>query len=79
MSQTLGQRRIRVSFNPASDSSVDTLKKATADLIDLVDMSAVAPNFTNEDVKDFNRLKALAMTAYEEAAMWATKMLTLAK
>lgn len=64
--QTLGEKRVRASFNPSSDSKVDEIKKRTAELIDLV-----------EGDKGLDpRLAALAQTEYENAAMWAVKLVT---
>jgi hypothetical protein len=65
----LGARRVRESFNPSQDSLVDKVKRYSADLIDLC-----------EEHKDLDpRLAALAQTAYEEAAMWAVKLVTTPK
>jgi len=66
---SLGEDRVRIKFNPSADSSVDQIKQKSAELIDLVD---ALPG----DRADVARLKALAMTAYEEAAMWAVKAAT---
>lgn len=64
--QSLGEKRVRASFNPTADSLVDNIKFATADLINLC-----------ESLKDKDpRLAALAQTTYEEAAMWAVKAAT---
>jgi hypothetical protein len=63
---SLGEDRVRASFNPSSDSTVDQIKSKSAELINLVD-----------SIKDKDgRLAALAQTAYEEAAMWAVKLAT---
>ncbi len=60
-----GEDRVRVNFNVDGDSAVDKVKQETAHLIDGIELHG----------KD-RRLTALAMTAYEEAAMWAVKSLT---
>ena len=66
MSQpTLGAQRVRLDFNPSSDTAVDRIKRAGAALIDAVD-----------DEPGDSRLKALAMTAAEEGAMWGVKAVT---
>lgn len=63
---SLGEKRVRASFNPESHSLVDEIKRRSAELIDLC-----------EAVKRKDpRLAALAQTAYEEAAMWAVKLVT---
>lgn len=64
--QTLGEKRVRISFNPGNGSLVDQIKGRTAELIDIV-----------ESAKGLDpRLAALAQTHYEDAAMWAVKLVT---
>ena len=66
---TLGEKRVRRQFNPASDDLVDKVKFMTAELIDFVEShKALDP-----------RLAALAQTHYEDAAMWAVKLVTTGK
>ena len=66
MEMTLGQRRVRTSFNPSTENMVDVIKQKTAELIDLC-----------EEMKDREpRLASLAQTHYEDAAMWAVKCAT---
>jgi hypothetical protein len=63
---TLGEERVRLSFNPDQHSAADTIKRKTAELIDIC-----------EDNRDRDpRLADLAQAAYEEAAMWAVKLAT---
>lgn len=63
---TMGERRVRVDFNPGQNPDVEKVKRLTADLIDICEVLKA---------KD-GRLAALAQTAYEEAAMWAVKAVT---
>lgn len=64
--QTLGQKRVRTSFNPSTENMVDVIKQKSAELIDLC-----------EEIKYKDpRLAALAQTHYEDAAMWAVKCAT---
>jgi hypothetical protein len=75
---SLGTDRVRTSFNPAKDNLVDQIKQKSAELIDICeaarnDIFVVAGN------TEATRLWSLAMTAYEEAAMWATKAATSGK
>lgn len=68
--QTMGEHLVRVDFNPSQEGIVFDLKRHTAAIIDLVDkIPQVGPQS--------GRLKALAITAYEEAAMWAVKAATV--
>lgn len=68
---TLGEYRVGITFNPSSNADVDAIKKAAASLID--DISYI-DNKNNDD--EVARLKALAMTYVENAAMWAVKAIT---
>lgn len=63
---TIGEKRVRVSFNPSNNADVDKIKKLSAELIDVVS------GLSNKDA----RLAALAMTKFEEGAMWAVKLAT---
>lgn len=65
---TLGELRVRTTFNPDNNSDVDLIKQKTAELINLVE------NLKTAD----RRLVALAQTDYEKAAMWAVKAATSA-
>lgn len=65
---TLGEHRVRLTFNPSDDSIVAQIKKQSAALIDLC-----------EQIKTKDpRCAALAQTHYEDAAMWAVKCATAA-
>jgi hypothetical protein len=64
-----GAARVRESFNPSMDNNVDKIKRWSADCID----------FCVEHAHHDPRLAALAQTAYEEAAMWAVKLVTTGK
>lgn len=72
---SIGKDRVRVKFNPSATGLVDQIKQRTAELIDIC-------NFYDFDLDDKivfpeeQRLWKLAMTAYEEAAMWAVKAAT---
>ena len=63
---TIGEERVRTTFNPSANTTVDQLKQKSAELIDLCE------GLKNREP----RLAALAQTAYEEAAMWAVKAAT---
>jgi hypothetical protein len=66
---SLGAERVRETFNPSMDNNVDKIKRWSADCID----------FCNEHAHLDPRLGALAATAFEEAAMWAVKLVTTKK
>lgn len=81
--QTKGQYRVGIDFNPSNSDLVARIKLAATDFIDLVDeipvtdltqMAWVAP--IEQQAHEKNRLKALAQTSIEEAAMWAVKAAT---
>lgn len=66
---SLGTDRVRLDFNPSKLDEVYTIKRMTAELIDLC-----------ETLKPLDgRLAALAQTAYEEACGWAVKAATTKK
>lgn len=63
---SLGEDRVRITFNPNQNPVVQEIKEKTAELIDLC-----------ESLKDQEgRCAALAQTHYENAAMWAVKAAT---
>jgi hypothetical protein len=70
---SLGAARVRETFNP-KDNLVDKLKRYMADLIDICHENA-----DKTDDLEVGRLWSLAMTHYEEAAMWAVKGATAKK
>jgi hypothetical protein len=73
---SLGALRVRESFNPSGNELVDKLKRYTADLIDLChEHQGKLGSTGNEEA----RLWSLAMTHYEDAAMWAVKAATTPK
>ncbi len=74
---TLGEKRVRVDFNTTGNTFVDTIKRDAAKLIDLVDSAASDPSWSEEKTREYLRLKALALTSLEEAAMWAVKSATI--
>jgi len=75
---SLGAARVRESFNPSKDNMVDKIKRQTADLIDLCDEEKEKGRSQGAGAEEA-RLWALAMTAYEEAAMWSVKAATAEK
>jgi hypothetical protein len=66
---TKGEYRVGITFNPSNNPTVDSIKRQAAELIDMI-----------EDIEDsqneVKRLKALAQTHVEDAAMWAVKAAT---
>lgn len=64
--QTVGEQRVRTTFNPTQDDTVSQIKQKSAELINLCE------KLKSKD----GRLASLAQTAYEEAAMWAVKAAT---
>jgi hypothetical protein len=67
----LGEERVRTGFSPSSTNLVDQIKQKSAELINLCD-EAGSKDLPGEHA----RLWGLAMTRYEEAAMWAVKAAT---
>lgn len=74
--KTLGEKRVRTAFNPSQEGIVDHIKQKTAAIINIV----AEISYEGEDnvvCGERKRLVALALTKYEEAAMWAVKAATL--
>ena len=71
MASSLGEYRVGIDFNPSGDDNVAKIKRAAADLIDLVNALP-----SQGDSGEVARLKALSQTALEDAAMWAVKAVT---
>lgn len=67
---TKGEYRVGIDFNPSGDDLVARIKRAAADLIDLIE------GIDATDHGEKARLKALAQTEIESAAMWAVKAAT---
>ncbi len=82
---TLGEQRVRTTFNPSNESVVDRIKQKSAELIDLLqavrnDEVSKTYDKTPQELQAQSgeklRLISLAQTGYEEAAMWAVKAAT---
>lgn len=73
--KTLGESRVRTSFNPSDNSTVQHVKERAAEFINYINDNIVLPEGT-ANAGEFHRLKALALTAIEEAAMWGVKAAT---
>lgn len=82
MSMTKGEYRVGISFNPSGDDIVGQIKKKAAELIDLIDTipTTVADQHGGESdelrANERRRLKVLAQTGIEDAAMWGVKAAT---
>lgn len=63
--QTEGEYRVGIHFNPGGNPQVSEIKEAAAELIDMIEAYGRDPRTT-----------ALAMTAIEDGAMWAVKSIT---
>ena len=79
---TKGEYRVGIDFNPSGDDLVGQIKRKAADLIDMIE---TIPATTRNDntagpadtrATEVARLKALAQTDVESAAMWAVKAAT---
>lgn len=74
---SIGEYRVRTNFNVSDSGTIKAIKDKTAELINLINRLNVHENFAERDINEFHRLKALAMTEYESAAMWAVKAATV--
>ena len=66
---TTGERLVRTDFNVSASSDVDEIKRAAAELIDRIEA-------LDGSLPDAGRHKALAITNFEQGAMWAVKAAT---
>lgn len=66
---TKGEYRVGITFNPSNNDQVARIKRAAADLIDLIQEIPMRDG-------EIERLRALAVTDVESAAMWAVKAAT---
>lgn len=73
--QTPGEYRVGISFNPSGHAQVEAVKALAAMLIDAI--QAVTYTSKNpEHMAEVDRLKEIAVTAAEDAAMWGVKAAT---
>lgn len=82
---SIGELRVRTTFNPDKSDLVSLIKESTAELINLCqaiknDETVKPENDTKEKLQENAgekfRLIALAQTSFEEGAMWAVKAAT---
>lgn len=73
---TKGEYRVGITFNPSNEDMVGQIKRKAADLIDLIGTIPVASIAVDGQYIEVVRLKALAQTEVESAAMWAVKAAT---
>ncbi len=74
--QSRGEYLVGSTFNPSGDDMVAKLKAAAAAFIDAVDEIVVPEDAGMDQAGQILRLKALAVTEAESAAMWAVKAAT---
>jgi hypothetical protein len=64
--ETIGEKRVRLKFNPAKSDTVTTIKTKCAELINLI-----------EEIKGLSpREASIAQTEIESACHWAVKVAT---
>lgn len=71
---TKGEFRTGINFNPSGDDTVGQIKRAAADLIDMIE--DIPSDRESMVGNERGRLKALAQTDIETAAMHAVKAAT---
>lgn len=79
MNKSLGEKRVRVDFNPMKSDRIMFVKKEFAQLIDELETEARKVRESQQDspeTREQLRLTAIAQTKIEEAAMWMVKALT---
>ena len=73
---TKGEYRVGINFNPSANDTVGRIKSMAAALIDFVDGIDPGVETSDRRYSEIQRLKALAQTEIESAAMWAVKAAT---
>lgn len=77
MTQSLGEYRVGIDFNPSQHPAVMRIKADTAALIDLCqEIWSEAVSDRSPDASEKARCAATAMMYFETAAMWAVKAAT---
>ncbi|HEY7823995.1 MAG TPA: hypothetical protein VIG24_14235 [Acidimicrobiia bacterium] len=71
---TEGEYRVGINFNPSADDAVGRIKSMAAALIDFIE--GLPTPEPGEHAMEVRRLKSLAQTEVESAAMWAVKAAT---
>lgn len=74
MTMSKGEFRVGIDFNPSGNTEVSDLKIASATLIDIIE--AIDSDRKTDVGNERGRLKALAQTHIETAAMYAVKAAT---
>ncbi len=67
---TKGEYRVGINLNPSNNDTVNKIKQMAAEMIDLVE--EINAHADGEVI----RLKSIAQTHIEDAAMWAVKAAT---
>ena len=75
---SIGERRVRVAFNPSGRGTVEEIKEAGAALIDMIDRLRVADIHEENRAEhaEIDRLVKEAMRDIESGTMWAVKAAT---
>jgi len=72
---TFGEKAVGLSFNPGNNEKVEAIKRAYANVIDLLaDYRAGNPN--DEKNPEVARMLSIAITETQTAQMWAVKAVT---
>ena len=67
---------MRVAFNTGNNDTVSEIKLLAAQLIDIINSLPETDSINTAESNGLFRVKALAMTAIEEGAMWGVKAAT---
>lgn len=71
---TLGEKRVRIEFNPSKEGNVEFFKQTTAKLINVLEDFKQDSRYEHDS--ETLRLISIAQTSFEEATMWAVKAVT---
>lgn len=73
---TLGQKRVRVSFNPSANSKVEEAKKVFADQIDALEEMRKESTVSNPEHGEIMRSISVAQSLCEDACEKVVKAIT---
>lgn len=74
--KTLGEERVRTTFNPSSSDKVDLIKQKGAELINLVNSLKPHESWATIKVIEFQRIKEISLEKLETGIMYAVKAAT---
>jgi hypothetical protein len=73
---TFGEKAVGLSFNPSGDDNVSAIKRAYANIVDILNGLRQSQGDTDGEIK---RMYSVAITEAQTSQMWAVKAATWKK